>query len=95
MESLEIVRDIAVIVLALVGLLAAFMLVVTGVLLWRMVAGIRTDMGPIIDSIRDTVDTVRATTETVQHTVTESAQSTSGTMRVARRALRLLRRRFR
>lgn len=95
MESLEIVRDIAVVVLASVGLLATLMMVVTGLLLWRMLAGIRTDLGPIIESIRDTVDTVRATTETVQHTVTESAQSTSRTVRVARRALGLLRGRFR
>ncbi len=93
MEALEVVRDIAVVVLGAVGLLAALMMVVTGLLLWRMLAAIRTDISPIIDSVRDTADTVWATAETVQHTVTESAQSTSRAVRIARRVLGLLRRR--
>ncbi len=95
MEALETVRDIAVVVLGAVALLAVLMMVVTGLLLWRMLAAIRTDVAPIIDSVRDTVDTVRATAETVQHTVTETTESTSRTVRIARRALGLLRGRFR
>ncbi len=91
MEALEVVRDIAVVVLASVGLLAALMLVITGLLLWRMLAAIRAEVTPIIDSARDTVDTVRATAETVQETVAASSRTTSRGVRVARHALGLLR----
>ena len=77
--------------MAAIGVLAMLMMAVTGLLLWRMLATLRNEVTPIIDSIRDTVDTVRATAETVQGTVADSGQTPSRAVRVVRRAFSLLR----
>ena len=46
------VRDIAVIVLAAVALVTTLVLLITGMLVWRLLAAIRADVTPIIQSAR-------------------------------------------
>lgn len=83
------VRDIAVVVLAAVALVATLTLLITGMLVWRLLAAIRTDVTPIIHSARETVDTVRDTTELVSDVVKDGTTSTSGALRKFRRVLRM------
>ena len=81
------VRDIAVVVLAAVALVTTLVLLITGMLVWRLLAAIRADVTPIIQSARDTVDTVRETTELVSDVVKDGTSSTSGALKKFRRVL--------
>ena len=83
------VRDIAVVVLAAVALIATIVLLITGMLVWRLLAAIRADVAPIIQSARDTVDTVRDTTELVSDVVKDGADSTSSAVKKFRRVLKM------
>ncbi len=86
--SLENVRDIAVVALAAVWLVATLMMVITGVLVWRLIAVVRADISPILRSARSTVETVQDTVETVGDAVKDSAASTPRTVKGLRRAAR-------
>ena len=83
------VRDIAVVVLAAVALVTTLVLLITGMLVWRFLAAIRTDVAPIIQSARETVDTVRDTTELVSDAVKDGTSSTSGAFKKLRRVLQM------
>ena len=85
------VRDIAVVVLAAVSLVTTMVLVVTGLLIWRLLAAVRADVSPIIGAVRDTVETVRATADAVQGGVESTAASSSRTSRVLRRLIGFVR----
>ncbi len=83
------VRDIAVVVLAAVALVTTLVFLITGMLVWRLLAAIRADVTPIIQSARETVDTVRETTELVSDAVKDGASSTSGALKKFRRILNM------
>ncbi len=83
------VRDIAVVVLAAVALVTTLVLLITGMLVWRLLAAIRADVTPIIQSARETVDTVRETTELVSDVVKDGTSSTSGALKKIRRVLNM------
>lgn len=83
------VRDIAVVVLAAVALVATIVLLITGMLVWRLLAAIRADVAPIVQSARETVDTVRDTTELVSDVVKDGTSSTSGALKKFRRVLQM------
>lgn len=83
------VRDIAVVVLAAVALVTTIVILITGMLVWRLLAAIRTDVTPIIQSAQETVDTVRETTELVSDVVKDGTSSTSGALRKFRRVLQM------
>ena len=83
------VRDIAVVVLAAVALVTTIVILITGMLVWRLLAAIRTDVTPIIQSAQQTVDTVRETTELVSDVVKDGTSSTSGALRKFRRVLQM------
>ncbi len=83
------VRDIAVVVLAAVALVTTIVILITGMLVWRLLAAIRTDVTPIIQSARETVDTVKDTTELVSDVVKDGTSSTSGALRKFRRVLQM------
>ena len=83
------VRDIAVVVLAAVALVTTLVLLITGMLVWRLLAAIRADVTPIIQSARETVDTVRETTELVSDVVKDGTSSTSGALKKVRRILNM------
>ena len=85
------VRDIAVVVLGAVSLMTALVLVITGLLIWRLLAAVRADLSSIIGAVRDTVETVRATADAVQGAVESTAASTSRTSRVTRRLISIVR----
>lgn len=83
------VRDIAVVVLAAVALVVTIVLLITGMLVWRLLAAIRADVAPIIQSAQDTIDTVRDTTELVSDVVRDGTSSTSGALKKFRRVLQM------
>jgi hypothetical protein len=83
------VRDIAVVVLAAVALVTTIVILITGMLVWRLLAAIRADVTPIIQSAQETVDTVRETTELVSDVVKDGTSSTSGALRKFRRVLQM------
>ncbi len=85
------VRDIAVVVLAAVSLVTTLVLLITGLLIWRLLAAVRADVSPIIGAVRDTVETVRATADAVQGAVESTAASSSRTSRVLRRLIGFVR----
>ena len=83
------VRDIAVVVLAAVALVTTIVILITGMLVWRLLAAIRADVTPIIQSAQETVDTVRETTELVSDVVKDGTSSTSGALKKFRRVLQM------
>ena len=77
------------VVLAAVALVTTLVLLITGMLVWRLLAAIRADVTPIIQSARETVDTVRETTELVSDVVKDGTSSTSGALKKIRRVLNM------
>ncbi len=93
--SLDQVRDIAVVVLAAVALVGTLVFVITGLLVWRLIAAVRADVAPIIGAARETVDTVQTTVATVGEMVEQSRRSTPRAIRALRQAFGFTRRFFR
>ena len=77
------------VVLAAVALVTTIVLLITGMLVWRLLAAIRADVAPIIQSARETVETVRDTTELVSDAVKDGTTSTSGAFKKFRRVLQM------
>ena len=88
------VRDIAIVVLGAVSLITILVFIVTALLVWRLIAAIRTDIGPIFASVRDTANTVRATVDLVRDTVDETTRPSTGVFSALRRAAKFARGRF-
>ena len=82
--DLTSVRDLAVVVLAVVAVSATLVMAITGVLVWRLLLVIRTEVLPIAGSLRETIDTVRNTVDTVGTVVKESSRSSSRAARMFR-----------
>jgi len=92
--SLAEVRDIAVVVLAAVGIITTLVILITGMLMWRLIAALRADLAPIIASVRDTAETVRATAVTVSDVVADTARGPSGVLGAVHRAWKVARGRW-
>ena len=71
------IRDLAVVVLAAVAVSATLVMAITGLLVWRLLAVIRTEL-------RETIDTERVTVDTVGNVVTESSGPSSRAIRIFR-----------
>jgi hypothetical protein len=82
--DLPSIRDLAVVVLAAVAVSATLVMAITGLLVWRLLAVIRTELLPIAGSLRETIDTVRDTVDTVGNVVTESSGPSSRAIRMFR-----------
>ena len=82
--DLTSIRDLAVVVLAAVAVSATLVLAKTGLLVWRLLAVIRTELLPIAGALRETIDTVRDTVDTVGNVVTQSSGSSSRAIRIFR-----------
>ena len=82
--DLTSIRDLAVVVLAATAVSATLVLAITGLLVWRLLAVIRTELLPIAGSLRETIDTVRDTVDTVGNVVTNSSDPSSRTIRIFR-----------
>jgi hypothetical protein len=80
--ELTSVRDLAVVLLATVMFITTIVLVITALFVWRLIAAIRTDIAPILGTVRETADTVRETVDTVGDSVKESVRPSAGTIRL-------------
>ncbi len=92
--TLPEVRDIAVVVLAAVGLVSTLVVVITALLVWRLIAAVRADVAPIIGAARDTVETVQSTVGTVGEMVAQSSRSTPRAIGALRQVFNFIRRLF-
>ena len=85
--NLAIVRDIAIVVLALESIVIGVVLVV---LLWQvrsLTKLLQEQLKPMLDSMRETVGTVKGTTALVSETIVTPAVKISGFFAGARRAM--------
>jgi hypothetical protein len=63
--DLQSARDVAIVFLALAGLVATLLLVVVVVLLWRLIRLLEREIRPVLANLQQTANTVRGTTEFV------------------------------
>lgn len=65
MDWLGFVRDIVIIIVALVSLAANVLLIVVGLRIWGLVKTMKAEVDPILASVQRTTDTVKGTTTVV------------------------------
>ncbi len=63
--DLQSARDLAIIFLAMAGMVATLLLAVVVVLLWRLLRVIQREITPVLTNLQQTANTVRGTTEFV------------------------------
>ena len=88
--NLTMVRDIAIVVLALESIIVGVVLVL---LLWQvrnLTRLVQEQIKPMLDSMRETVGTVKGTTSLVSETIVTPAVKISGFFTGARRALQVM-----
>lgn len=88
--NLTIVRDIAIVVLALESIVVGVVLVL---LLWQvrsLTKLLQEQIKPMLDSMRETVGTVKGTTSLVSETIVTPAVKIGGFFAGARRALQVM-----
>ena len=88
--NLALVRDIAIVVLALESIIIGIVLVV---LLWQLrslTKLLQEQVKPMLDSMRETVGTVKGTTALVSETIVTPAVKISGFLAGARRAVEVM-----
>jgi len=88
--NLTMVRDIAIVVLALESIIVGVVLVL---LLWQvrnLTRLVQEQIKPMLDSMRETVGTVKGTTSLVSETIVTPAVKISGFFAGARRALQVM-----
>ena len=88
--NLTIVRDIAIVVLALESIVVGVLL---ALLLWQvrsLTRLLQEQIRPMLDSMRETVGTVKGTTSLVSETIVTPAVKISGFFAGARRALQVM-----
>ena len=65
MDWLGSVRDVVIIIVALVSLAANVLLIVLGLRIWGLVKTMKAEVDPILASVQRTTDTVKGTTTVV------------------------------
>ena len=65
MDWLGATRDVVIIFVALVSLVANVLLIMLGLRLWTMVKELRAEITPIVASVNRTSDTIRGTTTVI------------------------------
>lgn len=90
MTWLAVVRDVAILLLALESLVLGILLAVMLIQLLKLVRLLREEIEPILDSANDTAKTVHGTTGLVTRTIIEPVIKVSSYAAGARQALRSL-----
>ncbi len=85
--SLAVLRDLAIIVVALVSLVTALAIVFLVVSVWQLARSLRQDVEPILASLLDTTNTVKGTTAFVSDTVVRPTARAAGGVAGAARFL--------
>jgi PDZ domain-containing secreted protein len=87
----ETLRDVAIILLALEGLLIGFALVVLIVQLARLTVLLENEVKPILESTNETISTLRGTTTFLSNNLADPVIRANSAASAVRRALELLR----
>jgi len=90
--SLVIVRDIAIIILAIETLLIGLFLIILMLQIRSLARFLQEELKPIMDSANETVTTIRGTTVFMSDNVAEPLIRVASTVAGARRVLQTLRR---
>jgi PDZ domain-containing secreted protein len=87
----ETLRDVAIILLALEGLLIGFALVVLIIQLARLTVLLENEVKPILESTNETINTLRGTTTFLSNNLADPVIRANSAASAVRRALELLR----
>ncbi|RME49569.1 MAG: hypothetical protein D6791_00425 [Chloroflexi bacterium] len=90
MQAVMLIRDIAIIVLALVSIIVGILMVLLILEIRNLVRTIQHDVKPILDSVNETASTVKGTTNFVSEQVVRPIASAVGTAAGARHAFAAL-----
>ncbi len=90
MQAVMLIRDIAIIVLALVSIIVGILMVLLILEIRNLVRTIQHDAKPILDSMNETASTVKGTTNFVSEQVVRPIASAVGTAAGARHAFAAL-----
>lgn len=91
METIALIRDVAIILLAVVSIIIGILTVILILELRSLVRTLQQDVKPILDSVNETASTVRGTTKFVSEQVVKPVASVFGVVSGAREALHVLR----
>jgi PDZ domain-containing secreted protein len=86
----ETLRDVAIILVALEGMLIGTALIILIVQLARLTALLENELKPMLEMTHETLSTVRGTTTFMSEHITQPVMMTSGVISAVRRALELL-----
>jgi hypothetical protein len=75
----ETIRDLAVILLAALSLIATLSLVLMVISVWRLVGVLRDEVHPLLRSLAETSETVKGTARFVSETVAKPSARAAGT----------------
>lgn len=90
MEAIIVIRDIAIIILALVSTAVGILMVLLIQEIRKLVNTLQRDVKPILDSVNETANTVKGTTNFVSERVVRPIASAVGTVAGARNAFAAL-----
>ncbi len=89
-ETLAVIRDLAVIILAILNIVLVTILVIIAYFIWRLVKAIRRELPALANTARETLTTVEGTTDFLGTAVARPAIDAIGFFAAARRFLRVL-----
>ncbi len=90
METIILIRDLAIIVLALVSIIVGALMIVLILELRSLVKVLERDLGPILESMNETAATVRGTASFVSEQVVKPLAGAFGVVAGARVVFRAL-----
>jgi hypothetical protein len=90
METIVLIRDLAIIVLALVSIVVGILMVILILEIRSLVNVLERDLGPILESVNETAATVRGTASFVSEQVVKPLAGAFGVIAGARGAFRVL-----
>jgi len=90
METIALIRDVAIIVLAVVSIVIGILTAILILELRSLVKTLQRDVKPILDSVNETAGTVRGTTKFVSEQVVKPIATAFGVVSGAREALYVL-----
>lgn len=90
MEAIALIRDVAVIVLALVSIIVGILMIILILEIRGLVNTLQRDVKPILESVNETASTVRGTTTFVSERVVKPIAAAFGVVAGARGAFSTL-----
>lgn len=79
METVQVIRDIAIILLAVLNIILLVVAIIIGVLVLKLAKYVSHEFPPVVQTVQQTLRTVQGTTEFVGETVVRPAIGAAGT----------------